>query len=116
MVLGLVGNRSFRDLRKVLRPSGILVLSGGGVSGGGGFLGPLELMARAQLVGLVSRLRVAMPLATPSAEALDELTGLVESGEVAPIVDRTFTFEDAAEAIRYLEVEHARAKVVVTLY
>jgi hypothetical protein len=29
-------------------------------------------------------------------------------------VDKTFAFENAAEAIRYLEVEHARAKVVIS--
>jgi hypothetical protein len=29
-------------------------------------------------------------------------------------VDRTYPFETAADAIRYLETEHARAKVVVT--
>ena len=40
---------------------------------------------------------------------------MVESGSVTPIVDKTFPFEDAAEAIRYLEVEHARAKVVIAV-
>jgi NADPH:quinone reductase-like Zn-dependent oxidoreductase len=30
-------------------------------------------------------------------------------------VDKTFAFENAAEAIRYLEVEHARGKVVIAL-
>jgi hypothetical protein len=29
-------------------------------------------------------------------------------------VDRTYRFEAAADAIRYLETEHARAKVVIT--
>jgi NADPH:quinone reductase-like Zn-dependent oxidoreductase len=33
LVLDLVGNRSLRDLRRVLKPSGTIVLSGGGVSG-----------------------------------------------------------------------------------
>jgi NADPH:quinone reductase-like Zn-dependent oxidoreductase len=36
LVLDLVGNRSLRDLRRVLKPSGTIVLSGGGVSGRGG--------------------------------------------------------------------------------
>jgi hypothetical protein len=30
-------------------------------------------------------------------------------------VDKTFAFEIAAEAIRYLEVEQARAKVVIAV-
>jgi len=93
----------------------VLVLSGGGVSGEGGFLGPLKLMGRAQLIGRLSGLRVKLPLAEPGAQGLEELAGLVGSGSITPVVERTFSFPDAAEAIRYLEVEHARAKVVVTL-
>ena len=113
LVLDLVGNRSLRDLRRVLKPSGTIVLSGGGVSGEGRFLGPLSLMIRAQLVTRLSRLRLVIPEAKPSAENLMELAALVESGSVTPIVDKTFAFENAAEAIRYLEVEHARGKVVI---
>jgi NADPH:quinone reductase-like Zn-dependent oxidoreductase len=115
LVIDLVGNRSLRDLRRVLNPSGFLVLSGGGVSGDGRILGPLTLMARAKLVGRLSGLRLAVPLATPSTQALAELAALVEARSITPVVDRTFTLEDGAEAVRYLEVEHARAKVVITV-
>jgi len=34
---------------------------------------------------------------------------------VRPVVERTYPLTDAAEAIRYVESEHARAKVVVTV-
>jgi NADPH:quinone reductase-like Zn-dependent oxidoreductase len=115
IVLDLVGNRSLRDLRRVLKPSGTIVLSGGGVSGRGRFIGPLSLLIRAQLMARVSRVRLLMPEAKPSRQNLAELAGLVESGSITPIVDKTFAFEDAAEAIRYLEVEHARAKVVIAV-
>jgi NADPH:quinone reductase-like Zn-dependent oxidoreductase len=113
LVLDLVGNRSLRDLRRVLKPSGSIVLSGGGVSGEGRFVGPLSLLVRARLVARVWRFRLAIPEAKPSTENLAELAALVESGSVTPIVDKTFAFENAAEAIRYLEAEHARAKVVI---
>ena len=113
LVLDLVGNRSLRDLRRVLKPSGTIVLSGGGVSGHGRFIGPLSMLIRAPLWARVSRVRLVIPEAQPSTQILSELAALVESGSVTPIVDKTFAFEDAAEAIRYLEVEHARAKVVI---
>ena len=113
LVLDLVGNRSIRDLRRVLKPSGSLVLSGGGVSGQGRFIGPLSMLIRAQLLARVSRIRLVVPDAKPSTQNLAELAALVESGSVTPVVDKTFAFEDAAEAIRYLEVQHARAKVVI---
>jgi NADPH:quinone reductase-like Zn-dependent oxidoreductase len=114
VVVDLVGNRSLRDLRRVLRPSGTLVLSGGGVSGEGRFLGPLALLVRAQVSAPLLRLRLAVPNAKPSRESLEELAELVASGAITPVIDRTFTLEDAAEAIRYLEEKHARAKVVIT--
>jgi NADPH:quinone reductase-like Zn-dependent oxidoreductase len=115
LVLDLVGNRSLRDLRRVLNPSGTIVLSGGGVSGQGRFLGPLGLLIRAQVMTRISRLRLVIPEAKPSTQNLAELAALLESGSVTPIVDKTFAFENAAEAIRYLEVEHARAKVVIVI-
>jgi NADPH:quinone reductase-like Zn-dependent oxidoreductase len=36
-------------------------------------------------------------------------------GKVTPVIDRTYPLREAPEAIRYLEVEHARAKVVITV-
>ena len=94
----------------------MIVLSGGGVSGKGRFIGPLGMVIRAQLLARVLRLRLALPLAKPSTQNLVELAALVESGSVAPIVDKIFSFDNAAEAIRYLEVEHARGKVVIGFY
>jgi NADPH:quinone reductase-like Zn-dependent oxidoreductase len=53
--------------------------------------------------------------ATPSKENLAALREFAESGKVAPVIDRTYPLSEAPEAIRYLEVEHARAKVIVTV-
>lgn len=113
LVVDLVGNRSLRDLRATVAPAGSLVLSGGGVSGEGRFVGPLALLIRAQAVAGLSGLRVTVPQAKPSRANLEELAGFVASGAVTPFVDRTFAFEDTAGALRYLETEHARTKVVI---
>jgi NADPH:quinone reductase-like Zn-dependent oxidoreductase len=64
-------------------------------------------------VGRFTRPRVFVLAAEPSAENLATLTGLVEAGQLVPVLDRTYPLEQAADAIRYLEVEHARAKVVL---
>jgi NADPH:quinone reductase-like Zn-dependent oxidoreductase len=116
LVVDLVGNRALRDLRSVLKPSGNLVLSGGGVAGHGRFLGPLGLLIRAQLHARLSRSPLAVPQAKPNREVLDELAELVTKEAITPIIDRTFPFEEAANAIRYLEQEHARAKVVISFH
>ncbi|WTX02205.1 zinc-binding dehydrogenase [Streptomyces canus] len=53
--------------------------------------------------------------ARASKENLTTLRELAEAGKIAPAVERTYPLSEAAEAIRHLEVEHARAKIVVTV-
>ncbi|MCS7482028.1 NAD(P)-dependent alcohol dehydrogenase [Umezawaea endophytica] len=115
VVLDFVANRSLADHRRVLTPGGTLVLAGGGVSEGGSFLGPIALLLKALVVRPFMSQRVCPLTAVNSAENLAVLGELVESGQVTPVIDRGFTLEEAAEAIRYVEVEHARAKVVITV-
>jgi threonine dehydrogenase-like Zn-dependent dehydrogenase len=43
------------------------------------------------------------------------LRDLIESGSVAPAIDRSFGVDGIREAFEYLGQGHARAKVVVTL-
>ena len=115
VVFDLVGNRSLADFRRVLTPAGTLVLSGGGVSGGGSLFGPVGLITRGRLVSTFVRHRVLVLAAVPSGKNLATLRELVESGAIIPVIDRTFPLSDGAEAIRYLEMDHARAKVVITV-
>ena len=37
----------------------------------------------------------------------------MQSGEVAPVIDRTYKMSETADAVRYMEEGHARGKVVV---
>ncbi|KRA32372.1 MULTISPECIES: NAD(P)-dependent alcohol dehydrogenase [unclassified Nocardioides] len=115
VVLDLVGNRGLRDLRRVVAPGGTLVLSGGGNPGDGRLLGPVGLMARGGLFGRLLGLRVQIPMAQPDGKRLAELVDMVSRGELRPVIDRAYPFAEAAEAIRHLEVEHARGKIVVTV-
>ncbi|AUG08726.1 NADP-dependent oxidoreductase [Pseudomonas sp. S09G 359] len=44
---------------------------------------------------------------------LQEITALVESGVITPVIDRVFPFESTAEALSYVERGRAKGKVVV---
>ncbi len=114
VVVDLVGNRSLSDLRRAVRPGGALVLSGGGSSGQGRLVGPLRLLVWGQVYGSIRGLRVLTPQAAPDAGLLARIADLTASAHIAPIIDRRFRLENAADAIRYLEVHHARGKVVIT--
>ncbi|MEV5909125.1 NAD(P)-dependent alcohol dehydrogenase [Streptomyces chartreusis] len=116
VVLDLVGNHSLGEFRRVLNPVGTLVLSGGGVYEGGSVVGPMGLFIKRRLVAPFARNHRLLEIAARQSRAnLDALRELAESGKIAPVVERTYPLSEAAEAIRYLEVEHARAKVVVTV-
>ena len=53
--------------------------------------------------------------ARPSQKDLVALKELLEAGTVAPVIDRRYTLDETAEALRYLGEGHARGKVVITV-
>ncbi|SDZ37801.1 NADPH:quinone reductase [Micromonospora pattaloongensis] len=115
VVLDLVGNRSLTALRRPLTPTGTLVLSGGGVYRGGSLIGPVWLIARGRLVAPFVRHRIVTLTAAPSRQHLDTLRAHAEAGRLTPVIDRTYPLHEVPQAIAYLEGEHARAKVVITV-
>jgi NADPH:quinone reductase-like Zn-dependent oxidoreductase len=115
VIFDLVGNRSLADFRRALTPAGVLVLSGGGVSEGGSMFGPLGLVIKGQFMSRFVRQRLLTVTAKPSKENLATLRDLIEAGNVVPVIDRTYRLSETPEAIRYVEVEHARAKVVIAV-
>ncbi|MEU9137742.1 NAD(P)-dependent alcohol dehydrogenase [Streptomyces sp. NPDC048404] len=115
VVFDLVGNHTLAGFRRALKPTGTIVLSGGGVFDGGSVIGPMGLLTRGQVMSRFARHRLHVLTATPSRENLAALRELADSGKLTPVIDRTYPLSEAPEAIRYLEGEHARSKVVITV-
>ncbi len=46
---------------------------------------------------------------------LDEITSLVESGVILPVIDKAFPFEKTGEALAYVESGRTKGKVVVNV-
>jgi NADPH:quinone reductase-like Zn-dependent oxidoreductase len=114
VVFDLVGNRSLADCRRVLKPNGTLVLSGGGTSQGGSLIGPMVPMVTAMVMSrLVREPRLVVLAASPNRANLATLREFIEGGKLMPIVERNYPLDQTAEAVRYVEVEHARAKIAI---
>ncbi len=111
LVLDNVGNRSVSDLARILVP--------GGISVGVGFTSMGHMLTQSLLAPAVARVTGKKILGAsgdkPTAENIQFLKGLLESGNVVPTIDRKYPLEKLAEAIAYVEAGHARAKVVITL-
>lgn len=114
LVFDLVGNRTLRALRRALKPTGTLVLSGGGVYTGGSLAGPIWLIARGRLLAPFVRQRISILTTAPGRQHLETLRAHAEAGRLTPVIDRTYPLHEVPQAIHYLESEHARAKIVIT--
>ncbi|MCU0486785.1 MAG: zinc-binding dehydrogenase [Anaerolineales bacterium] len=56
-----------------------------------------------------------MYLAVPNGKDLAELKEWLETGKIKPVIERTYPLREAPQAFRYLDKEHARGKVVITV-
>jgi NADPH:quinone reductase-like Zn-dependent oxidoreductase len=114
LILDTAGNRSLSDLRRALAPRGTLVIVGG--EGGGRWLGGFDRQAlRAPLLALLVGQELSGVTWAERREDLEFLRGLIQSGAVTPVVDRTYPLAQAADAIRYASGGHARGKVVLSV-
>jgi NADPH:quinone reductase-like Zn-dependent oxidoreductase len=112
LILDIAGSRPFRQLRRVLKPGGRVVVVGAKMSTKG--LGPLGHVLRMRL-GSIGKQRVTFFVAKIEKDDLEVVRGLLESGTVRPAIDRTFPLEETAAALRYLGEGHARGKIVLTV-
>jgi NADPH:quinone reductase-like Zn-dependent oxidoreductase len=113
VVLDTGGHRSLRRLRRTLTRRGTLVIVGSET--GGRWLGGFDRTIRALLLSPFVRQHLAPLASSENAADLVVLTGLVESGQVIPVVDRTYPLEETAAAIRHLLDGRARGKLVVSV-
>lgn len=51
----------------------------------------------------------------PSGDQLRIIADLIESGSIKPVIDRTFSFEDAQKAMEYAESGRAKGKIIVKI-
>ena len=113
LILDIAGNSSISRLRRALTPHGTLVITGG--EGGGRWIGgssrQLGALALSPLVGQ----RLTTFISKEHYAGLERLVGLVEDGQLVPVIERTYPLSDVPEAMRHLEAGHARGKLVITV-
>ncbi|WP_369370851.1 NAD(P)-dependent alcohol dehydrogenase [Promicromonospora sp. Populi] len=108
VVLDIADTRSVFALRRPLAPGGRYVLIARRI----GSFAAMTLLG--PLVGRLTGTRMGTFFWQPNQRAdLDELAGLLASGEVVPRIDRRYGLDDTIEAFRRLESGAARGKILV---
>lgn len=110
LIVDNVGNHTPLDNRRVLAADGNYVIVGGGK---GNWLAPLMGPLKAWLTSPFVEQDLQMMLAELRQDDLAFLAGLMESGRLTPVIDRTYALAEIAEAIRYSEGGRARGKIII---
>lgn len=116
LVLDVPGNHSFSRIRRVLAPGGQYVLVGHDHYGAVGrrYLGSLPRFARLMALSAFVDELSGMGFSSPSrSDAMAELARLLESGELTPVVARTYPLREVIDAVRDLESDEVCGKIVI---
>jgi NADPH:quinone reductase-like Zn-dependent oxidoreductase len=112
VILDLTGDHPLSRFRRVLTHRGIFIASNGT---GGRLVGPIpRLLTAAVLSPFVSQTLRTL-VARRDLDDLTHLTELVANGRLAPAIERSYPLANTADAVRFIESEHPRGKIVLTV-
>lgn len=113
LIVDMVGNHPLSRLERVLSDQGSVAIVGGPSSNR--WIGPLSGALWAELRAPFSKHEMGFMLAELKPVDLQALADLMQSGQLTPVIDRSFPLSEVAQALQYLETGRARGKVVVTM-
>ncbi len=105
LIIDVVGRRGLSQRLKLLAPEGQYFLA---------FARPLDPLL-GLWVALTGRKRLRIESSSQGRSDLEFLSGLIESGQLKPQVDRLFPLEEAAEAHRYAESGRKLGNIALTV-
>src|SRR6266545_3944943 len=109
-----VANHSLSEHQRVLTPNGKYI--GAGILGfGGSMMRVLTSRITELALSPFVNQKFTSFVAKLNHEDLTLIGALMKAGKVKPVIDRRYSLNETAEAVRYLEEKHARGKVLITL-
>jgi NADPH:quinone reductase-like Zn-dependent oxidoreductase len=112
VILDSVEAQPLAAVRRALAPTGILIPNSGR---GDRWVGPLGRIIRARVLSAFTRQQLKPFTSIGKRQDLLTLAELLRTGQVWPVIDRTYPLDDAADALRYVGAGHTQGKVVITI-
>jgi len=109
LIIGANGMQPIKLYVRALNPNGIFVHVGGSESQ------LFQTMLKGPWISMTSKRKVVSFLQRPNQKDLILIKEIIEAGEVTPVIDRHFQFDEIPEAFRYFSEGHAKGKVVITI-
>ncbi len=113
LIIDTVGSHPIADYRRALVPGGVLVIIGG--PSDNPWLGPMTASLKALAIGPFVHEKLVFFFADLNQKDLEVLRGMMQAGQLTPVIDRRYPLAQTREALSYLLQGHARGKVVVTV-
>lgn len=112
VVFDVAGSRRWADVRRVLDPGGVDVIVG--APSRNPVLGPLGFIIKTRLASIPDSRKSAFFIARFNRSDLEVLTGMMASGQITPLVERSFPLDEISEAYRAFG-DGNRSKTVITI-
>ena len=109
-VIDIAGTAPLRTLRELLAPGGTLVMVAGD---GGPVLGPIPRILQSVFTRKSGGRRLAPLAATARPEVLRDLLELTAAGRLRPVIERSYAFDEAREALARIDSGRVVGKIVV---
>ncbi len=105
LILDVMANRPVSHYRRVMKDGGKAVIIGGTPS----------TLITLGILGAIGSPKVTILGHKPKREDLDYLAGLLESGKLRPVIDRTYPLEELPSALRYFGSGKVKGKIVISM-
>lgn len=112
-MIDVAGSRSLVRCRRILKHGATMVVVGAKMSNS--VLGPIKHIAASALQSPFGSQKAKFFVAKVTSDDLAHLASMMEQGSLRSVIDRRFDLVDAADALRYLALGHARGKVVISV-
>ena len=102
-------HRSIFAYKRVLRPNGSYFMAGGSVAM------IFQMLLLGPWIRRTTGKKIRLLVVQTESKDLVYIIELIESGKVKLVIDKCYTLNETAEALRYLGEGHAKGKVVITV-
>ena len=109
LILDVFAHRSLLAYKRALTPSGVYAMVGATTLRIAQFL---LLKPWTKLTGDSKQIRI---VSEGPNKGLAEITELIESDQIAPVIDRTYPLREVSDAMRYFTTGAHKGKIVITM-
>jgi NADPH:quinone reductase-like Zn-dependent oxidoreductase len=108
LILGINGNYPLLAYKRTLAPRGIFVMIGGSLSQ------IFKSLIFGRLLSFGSK-KMKYLFAKANKKDLEFLSRLLENGRIKPVIERRYSLDKTADAMKYLSQGHSSGKVVINI-